>query len=74
MRFIDTLPILVLDRDLRIMKVSQYLLDILGYTDSELYEEDITLIFDKNIRNLLESQSFLCTLRGKIGLKGTLSL
>ncbi|MCX7738990.1 MAG: sigma 54-interacting transcriptional regulator [Hydrogenothermaceae bacterium] len=67
MRFIDTLPILILDRDLRIMKVSQYLVDMLGYTDSELYEEDITLIFDKNIKNLLESQSFLCTLKGKTG-------
>lgn len=67
MNFIDDLSIIVIDKDLKIKRISEYLVEMLGYSHSQLIEENITVIFDKSIKGYLDSSSFSCNLRTKAG-------
>ncbi|MEZ0323522.1 MAG: sigma-54 dependent transcriptional regulator [Hydrogenothermaceae bacterium] len=68
MNFIDELSIVIIDRDFKIKRISEFLLENLGYKHSEVIEEDISVIFDKSIKNLINSQNFSIFIKSKNGL------
>lgn len=67
MNFIDDLSIIVVDKNLRIKRISEYLVDMLGYEHSQLIEEDISVILDRNIKPYLDSSGFSCNLKTRSG-------
>lgn len=67
MNFIDKLSLIFIDNDFKIKSVSQNLLEMLGFKQSEVLEEDITVIFEKNIKSVIDTQNFYSVLKTKSG-------
>ncbi|MCX7760210.1 MAG: sigma 54-interacting transcriptional regulator [Hydrogenothermaceae bacterium] len=67
MNFIDELSIVIIDKEFKIKRISEFLLETLGYKHSEVIEEDISIIFDKSIKNLIDSQNFSVSVKSKNG-------
>lgn len=67
MNFIDELSVVVVDKNFKIKRVSEYLVENLGFNHSQLIEEDITVIFDKSIKTLIDNQSFVCSVKTRFG-------
>lgn len=67
MNFIDELSVVVIDKNFKIKRISEYLVENLGFNHSQLIEEDITVIFDKSIKTLIDNQSFVCSVKTRFG-------
>ncbi|MGC8869209.1 MAG: sigma-54 interaction domain-containing protein [Sulfurihydrogenibium sp.] len=67
MNFIDDLNLIITDRDLIIRRISQSLVDFIGYQNYEIIGERLDKILDRPVRDLEELKSFVSFLKAKNG-------
>jgi transcriptional regulator with PAS, ATPase and Fis domain len=67
MNFIDDLNLIITDRDLIIKRISQSLVDFIGYQNYEIIGERLDKILDRPVRDLEELKSFVSFLKAKNG-------
>ncbi|PMP76732.1 MAG: sigma-54-dependent Fis family transcriptional regulator [Sulfurihydrogenibium sp.] len=67
MNFIDDLNLIITDRDLIIKRISQSLVDFIGYQNYEIIGERLDKILDRAVRDLEELKSFVSFLKAKNG-------
>ncbi len=68
MNFIDSFYLIVTDENLNIRRISESLVEFLGYSNIDLIGENLNKITDRNIKDYLDQKEFVLFLKSKNGL------
>jgi transcriptional regulator with PAS, ATPase and Fis domain len=69
MDYIDELYLIITDENLKIKRISESLLELLGYEHFDLIDENLNKFTDKNIKEFLDQKEFVIFLKGKKGIQ-----
>ena len=69
MNYIDELYLIITDENLKIKRISESLLDLLGYQHFDVIDEDLNKITDRNVREFLDQKEFVLFLKSKRGIQ-----
>jgi transcriptional regulator with PAS, ATPase and Fis domain len=69
MDYIDELYLIITDENLKIKRISESILELLGYEHFDLIDENLNKITDRNIKEFLDQKEFVIFLKGKRGIQ-----
>jgi transcriptional regulator with PAS, ATPase and Fis domain len=69
MNYIDELYLIITDENLKIKRISESLLELLGYEHFNLIDENLNKFTDRNIKEFLDQKEFVIFLKGKRGIQ-----
>jgi len=69
MNYIDELYLIITDENLKIKRISESLLELLGYEHFDLMDENLNKFTDRNIKEFLDQKDFVIFLKSKRGIQ-----
>jgi transcriptional regulator with PAS, ATPase and Fis domain len=69
MNYIDELYLIITDENLKIKRISESLIELLGYEHFDLIDENLNKITDRNIKEFLDQKEFVIFLKSKRGIQ-----
>ncbi|WP_299239517.1 sigma-54 dependent transcriptional regulator [Sulfurihydrogenibium sp.] len=69
MNYIDELYLIITDENLKIKRISESLLELLGYEHFDLIDENLNKFTDRNIKEFLDQKEFVIFLKSKRGIQ-----
>jgi len=69
MNYIDELYLIITDENLKIKRISESLIELLGYEHFDLIDENINKFTDRNIKEFLDQKEFVIFLKSKRGIQ-----
>jgi len=69
MNYIDELYLIITDENLKIKRISESLLELLGYEHFDLIDENLNKFTDRNIKEFLDQKDFVIFLKNKRGIQ-----
>ena len=69
MNYIDELCLIITDENLKIKRISESLLELLGYEHFDLIDENLNKFTDRNIKEFLDQKEFVIFLKSKRGIQ-----
>ncbi|EEP61269.1 sigma-54 interaction domain-containing protein [Sulfurihydrogenibium yellowstonense] len=69
MNYIDELCLIITDENLKIKRISESLVELLGYEHFDLIDENLNKFTDRNIKEFLDQKEFVIFLKSKRGIQ-----
>jgi len=69
MNYIDELYLIITDENLKIKRISEGLIELLGYEHFDLIDENLNKFTDRNIKEFLDQKEFVIFLKSKRGIQ-----
>lgn len=69
MNYIDELYLIITDENLKIKRISESLIELLGYEHFDLIDENLNKFTDRNIKEFLDQKEFVIFLKSKRGIQ-----